>query len=322
MKSVAQLDINDMTTPTSPRIVFMGSPEFSVPSLQALAAHYNVVGVVTQPDRPAGRGQTLTPPPVKVLARQLRLPIIQPPKLRLPEAMQQLHDWQPDLIVVTAFGQILRREVLELPAYGCINVHASLLPRWRGAAPINSAILHGDPYSGVTIMRMDAGVDTGPLISQRSTAIGPDETATRLAGRLAVIGADLLVESLPGYLSGELAPQLQDESLATYAPMLKKEDGDLDFRLSAAELERKVRAFQPWPGAFTTWLGGPLKVQQARAIFDPQNETDLSPGTHTIYQGLPAICTTQGLLVLEELQPAGKKSMAGKIFLQGARNWL
>ncbi len=157
----------------------MGSPEFSVPSLQALFAHYNVAGVVTQPDRPAGRGQTLTPPPVKVLAQQLGLPIIQPQKLRLPEAMQQLGDWKPDLIVVTAFGQILRQEVLDLPAYGCVNVHASLLPRWRGAAPINAAILHGDQQTGVTIMRMDAGVDTGPLISQRATAIQPGETAAQ-----------------------------------------------------------------------------------------------------------------------------------------------
>ena len=197
--------------PAQPRVVFMGSPEFSVPSLQALSAHYKVVGVVTQPDRPAGRGQTLTPPPVKALALQLGLPSIQPQKLRLPEAMQQLRDWKPDLIVVTAFGQILRPEVLDLPAYGCVNVHASLLPRWRGAAPINAAILHGDPQSGVTIMRMEAGVDTGPLISQRAIAIQPGETAAGLAERLAALGADLLVETLPGYLSGELAPQPQDE---------------------------------------------------------------------------------------------------------------
>jgi len=300
----------------------MGSPEFSVPSLQALSAHYNVVGVVTQPDRPAGRGQTLTPPPVKVLAQQLGLPTIQPQKLRLPEAMQQLREWKPDLIVVTAFGQILRQEVLDLPTYGCVNVHASLLPRWRGAAPIHAAILHGDQQTGVTIMRMDAGVDTGPLISQRPTAIAPGETALSLSVRLAVLGADLLVESLPGYLGGELAPQPQDGSLATYAPMLKKEDGELDFKLSAVELERKVRAFQPWPGAFTSWQGGPLKVHKARCVFDPQVEAGLSPGDHSLYQGLPAICTAQGLLVLEELQPAGKKSLAGKTFLQGARNWL
>jgi methionyl-tRNA formyltransferase len=312
-----------MTTPPAyPRVVFMGSPEFSVPSLQALSAHYNVVGVVTQPDRPAGRGQTLTPPPVKVLAQQLGLPIIQPQKIRLPEAMQQLRDWKPDLIVVTAFGQILRQEVLDLPACGCVNMHASLLPRWRGAAPINTAILHGDQQTGVTIMRMDAGVDTGPLISQRPTAIEPGETATSLAERLAVLGADLLVATLPGYLSGELAPRPQDESLVAYALMLRKEDGELDFQLSAVELERKVRAFQPWPGTFTSWQGGPLKVQRARCVIDPETEAGLSPGEHTIYQGLPAICTAQGLLVLEELQPAGKKSLAGKIFLQGARNWL
>jgi methionyl-tRNA formyltransferase len=304
------------------RVVFMGSPEFSVPSLQALSAHYIVAGVVTQPDRPAGRGQTLTPPPVKVLAQQLGLPTIQPRKLRLPEAMQQLHAWKPDLIVVTAFGQILRQEVLDLPHFGCINVHASLLPRWRGAAPINAAILHGDQQTGVTIMHMDAGVDTGPLISQRSTAIALGETALSLSERLAALGADLLVESLPGYLSGELSPQPQDECLATYASMLKKEDGELDFKLSAVELERKVRAFQPWPGTFTHWQGTALKVQRARCIFDPAKEARLSPGERTIYQGFPAICTAQGLLVLDELQPAGKKPLAGKIFLQGARNWL
>jgi methionyl-tRNA formyltransferase len=308
--------------PAHLRLVFMGSPEFSVPSLQALSAHYNVAGVVTQPDRPAGRGQTLTPPPVKALALQLGLPVIQPQKLRLPEAMQQLGDWKPDLIVVTAFGQILRQEVLDIPPYGCINVHASLLPRWRGAAPINAAILHGDQQTGVTIMRMDAGVDSGPLISQRAIAIQPGETATSLSERLAALGADLLVEALPGYLSGELPPQLQDISQATYAPMLKKEDGELDFKLSAMELERRVRAFQPWPGSFTFWQGSPLKVLRACCVFDPEREAGLAPGEHTISHGLPAICTAQGLLVLEELQPAGKKCMEGKIFLQGARNWL
>jgi len=308
--------------PAHLRLVFMGSPEFSTPSLQALSAHYNVAGVVTQPDRPAGRGQTLTPPPVKAQAQQLRLPIIQPQKLRLPEAMQQLRDWKPDLIVVTAFGQILRQEVLDIPPYGCVNVHASLLPRWRGAAPINAAILNGDQQTGVTIMRMDAGVDSGPLISQRAIAIQPGETALSLSERLAALGADLLVEALPGYLSGELPPQPQDISLATYAPMLKKEDGELDFKLSAMELERRVRAFQPWPGTFTFWQGSPLKVLRACCVFDPEREAGLAPGEHTISHGLPAICTAQGLLVLEELQPAGKKCMEGKIFLQGARNWL
>ena len=306
----------------TPRVVFMGSPEYAAASLQALAAHYTVVGVVTQPDRPAGRGQAMTPPPVKILAEQLGLPILQPPKLRLPEAMQSLRAWQADLIVVAAFGQILRPEALEMPAFGCINVHASLLPRWRGAAPVTAAILHGDVQTGVTIMRMGPGIDTGPLLSQRSLEINPGDTALRLSARLAELGAELLIETLPGYLSGELTAQAQDEALATYAPQLKKEHGELDFKLSAAELERKVRAFQPWPGAFTTWPGGLLKVHRARWISDPAMEATLSAGDHTLYQGLPAIRAAQGILVLEELQPAGKKPMAGKVFLQGARNWL
>jgi len=300
----------------------MGSPEFAVPCLRALAANYAVVGVVTQPDRPAGRGQTLTPPPVKALAEQLGLPILQPQKLRQPEAMQALRDWQPDLIVVTAFGQILRPQALDMPALGCVNVHASLLPRWRGAAPINAAILHGDAHTGVTIMRMDAGVDSGPLLNQRSLEIKPAETALGLSARLAELGAELLIETLPCYLRGEIVAQAQDETLATYAPMLKKEDGELDFKLSAVELERKVRAFQPWPGAFTSWQGGLLKVHQARWISNPEIEATLAAGDHAIYQGLPAIRAAQGMLVLEELQPAGKKPMAGKVFLQGARNWL
>jgi methionyl-tRNA formyltransferase len=303
------------------RVVFMGSPEFAVPSLRLLAAHYTVAGVVTQPDRPAGRGRCLTAPPVKLLAQELGLSIIQPQKLRQPEAMGQIQDWAPDLIVVTAFGQILRPELLDLPAHGCVNVHASLLPRWRGAAPINAALLHGDEQTGVTIMRMDAGVDTGPLINQRQIAIQPAETAVSLSGRLAKLGAELLIETLPAYLKSELTLVSQDEGRATYAPMLKKEDGELDFSSSAVELERKVRAFQPWPGTFTIWLGNPLKVLRARPQLDPAIEASLSAGEHTIYQGLPAICTGQGLLILEELLPAGKKPMPGKTFLQGARNW-
>jgi methionyl-tRNA formyltransferase len=286
------------------RVVFMGSPEFAVPSLRLLAAHYTVAGVVTQPDRPAGRGRCLTAPPVKLLAQELGLSIIQPQKLRQPEAMGQIQDWAPDLIVVTAFGQILRPELLDLPAHGCVNVHASLLPRWRGAAPINAALLHGDEQTGVTIMRMDAGVDTGPLINQRQIAIQPAETAVSLSGRLAKLGAELLIETLPAYLKSELTLVSQDEGRATYAPMLKKEDGELDFSSSAVELERKVRA-----------------LLRARPQLDPAIEASLSAGEHTIYQGLPAICTGQGLLILEELLPAGKKPMPGKTFLQGARNW-
>ena len=186
----------------TPSTVFMGSPDLALPILQALAAHYPIVGVVTQPDRPAGRGQALTPPPVKVLAEKLALPVIQPRRLREPEAMERLRSWAPELIVVAAFGQILRPEVLDLPRYGCINVHASLLPRWRGAAPIQAAILHGDADTGVTIMKMDPGVDTGPLLSQRSLPISPQDTAASLSEKLSALGAELLLETLPAYLKG------------------------------------------------------------------------------------------------------------------------
>jgi methionyl-tRNA formyltransferase len=225
------------------------------------------------------------------------------------------------LIVVAAFGQILRQDVLDLPPVGCINVHASLLPRWRGAAPINAAILHGDEETGITIMRMDAGLDTGPILSQRSVRIGPDETAGSLFETLSQLGAALLLDTLPVYLSGELEPRPQPEEGITYAPMLKKEEGTLDFSRPADELERKVRAFNPWPGTYFEWDGNLLKVHKARTaiIFTYMFQ---QPGTRTIHDGLPAIFGGDNtLLVLEEVQPAGKKSMPGKAFLAGARNW-
>ncbi len=303
--------------PVTKRIVFMGSPEFALPTLRALIAHYTVVGVVTQPDRPAGRGRALMPPAVKILAQEAGIPVIQPERLREPAAMQQLREWQPELIVVAAFGQILRPEVLALPRFGCINVHASLLPRWRGAAPIQAAILHGDTHTGVTIMLMDAGLDTGPILSQRAIPILAEDTAGVLNQRLAQLGAELLLETLPLYFAGNLQPQPQDERLATYAPLLKKEDGLLDFSLSASELERRVRAFNPWPGAYMLWRGQTLKIHRARAIEEAQS----IPGQRTIYQNLPAIGCSQGLLVLDEVQPAGKKTMAGSDFLHGARDW-
>jgi methionyl-tRNA formyltransferase len=303
--------------------VFMGSPEFALPSLRRLAQSLPVVGVVTQPDRPAGRGQALTPPPVKVLAEELGIAVIQPRRLREPEAMQQLADWKPELIVVTAFGQILRPEVLDLPRYGCINVHASLLPRWRGAAPIQAAILHGDETSGVTIMRMDAGIDTGPILSQKSTPILPDDTSLSLGERLAELGAELLAQTLVGYLNGEIKPVPQEEASdqpPTYAPMLKKENGLLDFMQPAAVLERGVRAFTPWPGAFTFWQGLALKIIKAHAA-STANTPEGTPGEPVVFQGLPAMTTSQGLLIFDELQPAGKKPMAGEVFLRGARSW-
>jgi methionyl-tRNA formyltransferase len=294
----------------------MGSPEFSLAAMRALAANYNVVGVVTQPDRPSGRGKQLTPPPVKLLALELGLPVIQPNRLRGPEAVEQLRAWAPDLIVVAAFGQILRQDVLDLPAQGCINVHASLLPRWRGASPIQAAILHGDAETGVTIMRMDAGLDTGPILSQRAIPIAPDDTAASLSEKLAALGADLLMETLPRYLSGELLPTPQPEEGVTTASTLNKNDGLLEPSLVAEVLARKVRAFNPWPGAFIMWKGQPLKVHRAHVASGLS-----SPGKYSVSAGLPALGTAFRLLVLDEVQPAGKTAMSGAQFLHGARSW-
>lgn len=294
----------------------MGSPDFSLPTLRALADVYQVVGVVTQPDRASGRGRELKAPPVKTLALELGIPVMQPEKLRQPEAMEQLHAWNPDLIVVAAFGQILRKDVLELPRYGCINVHASLLPRWRGAAPINAAILAGDEETGVTIMKMDVGLDTGPMLSKRSIRLMPQDTAGSVFERLSTLGADLLIETLPEYLSGKLQPTPQPEEGMTYAPMIKKEEGQLDFSHDVSELERRVRAFNPWPGAFMDFDGTLLKVHRAGV-----EAGNVAEGQRLIVGDQPAVGARGGILILEEVQPAGKKPMSGKSFLSGARNW-
>ncbi|MEW6084185.1 MAG: methionyl-tRNA formyltransferase [Chloroflexota bacterium] len=299
------------------RIVFMGSPEFALPSLRALTGAYHVVGVVTQPDRASGRGREFKPPPVKTLALELGTPVMQPEKLRAPEAMGQLRAWSPDLIVVAAFGQILKPEVLDLPRYGCLNVHASLLPRWRGAAPINAAILHGDEETGVTIMKMDAGLDTGPMLAKRSIRIPPDGTAGSVTDALSHLGADLLIETLPRWIAGEIKPEPQDDSHTTYAPMLKKEEGRLDFTRDVHELERRVRAMNPWPGAFMDFDGAILKIHRAHV-----ESGNAEAGQRLVWQNQPAIGAFGGLLILDEVQPAGKKSMNGKSFLAGARNWV
>ena len=299
-------------------IVFMGSPSFAVPSLEALIASYNIAGVITQPDRRAGRGRNLQAPPIKEVALAHNISVLQPTSLRKDkEAMNQLRSWDPELIVVAAFGQILRQDVLELPVKGCVNVHASLLPRWRGAAPINAAILHGDEQTGITIMLMDEGIDTGPILSQRSTPITTHDDAAALSDRLSRIGAELLIETLPQYLSGDITPRKQEETKATYAPMLSKKDGELDFGRSAEYLARQVRAYHPWPGSFTTWNNNILKVLHAHAVSGAGGQA----GKKAVHQGLPAIQTKDGLLVLDEVQPAGKKASPGKNFLLGARDW-
>lgn len=300
------------------RIVFMGSPEFAIPTLEVLAVVYPIVGVVTQPDRGAGRGRKIRQSAVKVWGSEHGLPIIQPRRIKNPETIEQLKDWNPDVIVVAAFGQILPEEVLELPEWGCLNIHASLLPRWRGAAPIQASILHGDIETGITIMKMDAGLDTGPVLAQWPTPIDPEETGGQLANRLSDIGACLLLETIPPYLDGAIKPIEQDHAKATYAPMLKKSDGALDFKLTAEELARQIRAFEPWPGSFLTWNEKRIVVRKAHAT----PGTDGTPGMVTQVEDLPAVSTIQGLLVLDILQPAGRKPMPGDAFIRGAREFL
>ena len=301
------------------RVVFMGSPDFALPSLSALTKTYQVVGVVTQPDRGSGRGRELKAPPVKTLAVELNIPVMQPEKMRASEAMDQLRAWNPDVIVVAAFGQILKNDVLEMPRYGCINVHASLLPRWRGAAPINAAILHGDEETGVTIMKMDAGLDTGPMLARKSIRIGRDDTAGSVILALSSLGADLLIEKFPEYLEGNLKPVPQPAEGSTYAPMLKKGDGLLDFTHSAVQLERRVRAMNPWPCAWFEWNGNSLKVLRVSVS---GGDKAFGNGIRFVVEGKPAVQSANGALVLEEVQPAGRKPMLGKSFLAGSRDWI
>lgn len=299
------------------RIVFMGSPEFGVPSLRVVVREHTVVGVVTQPDRPGGRGREVRAPAIKRAAADLGLPLLQPEKLSSPEVFQRLKEWAPDVIIVAAFGQILRSNLLELPACGCVNVHASLLPRWRGAAPIQAAIAAGDQQTGVTIMKMDEGMDTGGIISQRSISIDAQDTGGSLLTKLSQLGAQLLPTTLDGYLSGKLRPRPQDAGRATKAPLLKKEDGLLDSALPAEALERRVRGFDPWPGAYIMWDRERLKVRRAHVA-----GTYGQAGMRVVFDGQPALTTSQGLLVLDEVQPPGKRPMNGRAFLMGARDWV
>jgi methionyl-tRNA formyltransferase len=300
------------------RVIFMGTPEFAVPTLEALADAHLVVGVVTRPDRKAGRGRELRLSPVKKVALERDLPLFQPQTLRTPEAMERLKAWGPDVIVVAAFGQILRQDVLDLPPHGCLNIHASLLPRWRGAAPVAAAIRAGDEVTGVTIMRMDAGLDTGTILEQSEPVkIEPGDTRAELKKRLAEVGADLLIRVLPTYLAGDLIPQLQPEEGVTYAEQLCKEDGQIDWQRSAVELDRQVRAFTPWPGTFTTSQGRHFKILKATPL--PAWRGDAPPGMIVALTDGHAVVTGKGALRLERVQLAGKRPMDFDAFLCGQR---
>ncbi|VAW30877.1 Methionyl-tRNA formyltransferase [hydrothermal vent metagenome] len=302
------------------KIVFMGTPEFAVPVLQTLIDTQNVVGVVTQPDRPAGRGKRLRASPVKVAAEAANVPVYQPKSLRSEAAAQPLRDWQPDMIIVAAFGQILRPHVLDLPPHGCLNIHASLLPRWRGASPIQHAILAGDAETGICLMQMDVGLDTGPVFTCASTPISVTETAVSLHDRLATLGAELLATHLDNILAGKLAATPQDDEQSTYAPMIEKEDGRLDWQQTSIALDRRIRAMTPWPGAFTTWQGKMLKIKQA-AVANGRLPTG-NPGQVVAFASNEheegaVVLTSEGGLLLQEIQLAGKRTTAVADFLRG-----
>lgn len=299
----------------------MGTPEFALPSLEQLAAHYPVVGVVTQPDRPAGRGRRMLPPPVKEMALAEGLPVYQPQRLRRLEAVEQIRAWSPDLIVVVAYGQILPPAVLEIPRYGVLNVHASLLPRWRGAAPIQGALLEGDTVTGVTIMKMDEGLDTGPILAQRQLTIGEDETAGELEQRVARLGANLLLETLPDYLNGRIEPRPQPEEGATVIHRLLKDAAEIDWRRPALDLHNQVRAFSPEPGAYTDWAGSRLKILRTRRIPD-EHDKGQKPGTVFLWEGMPAVIAGEGCLALVQVQMAGKRPMEGDMFVRGRKDFV
>lgn len=301
------------------KVVFMGTPQFAVPSLDALLdAGYEVAGVFTQPDRPVGRGHKLAACPVKERALERGCPVFQFEKLRLPEGVAQLRALEPDVMVTAAFGQILTQELLDIPKRGVVNVHASLLPKHRGSAPINWCILQGDETAGVTTMLTEAGIDTGDMLLRRETPIGALETAGELTDRLSRIGAELLVETLKGYLSGEISPIPQDSALSTYEPMLTKEMGHIDWTQPAEKIARQVRGLNPWPCAYTDSSAGRLKLYLAQPL---DGTSDAQPGTviaSSAKEGLVVACG-EGKLELLEIQAPNAKRMAAKAYLSGKK---
>lgn len=297
----------------------MGTPDFAVGALQALAqAGHEIAAVVTQPDKPKGRKHELTPPPVKTAALELGIPVLQPARVRTPECIEQIRRLQPEIIVVAAFGQLIPKAILELPKYGCINIHASLLPKYRGAAPIQWAILDGEKETGVTLMRMDEGLDTGDMIAKTVVEITPQETGGSLFDKLSEAGARLLVETLPLLETGGVVYEKQpEESPTKYACMMTKETGRLDWTLSAEEIERRVRGLYPWPGTWTYLDGKQLKIWSCRLAKEP-----VSRACGEIFaekDGRLLVQTGEGCLEILELQLEGKKRMKAEDFLRGNR---
>lgn len=298
------------------KIVFMGTPEFAVPSLKALVdSGEEVAAVVAQPDKPQGRGLKLSPPPTKVFAEERGITVLQPPGIRTEAFLRDLAELNPDIIIVAAYGKILPKSVLELPGFGCINVHASILPEYRGAAPVNWAIARGEKVTGVTIMRMDEGMDTGDILLTREVPIDDDDTGETLSGKLSLAGAELLLLALENLKRGELHPLKQNDSLATYAPMLKKEDGRIDWSKPAGEIRNLIRGMLPWPGAFTLLGGKLLKIYKAAIAEGAGKEGEVI----TAPQGVLRVMTGKGALDILELQIEGGKRLPSKDFLSGRK---
>ena len=324
------------------RLVFLGTPAFAVPSLEKLvAAGRQVLAAITQPDRPRGRGQREAPPPVKEAALRLGVPVHQPERVRRPEAVELLRSLAPDVMVVVGYGQIIPQAIIDIAPLGIVNVHSSLLPKYRGAAPVQWAIANGETRTGITTMRIDAGLDTGDILLAKETEIGPEETAIELNARLAGMGADLLLETLEGLESARIVGREQDSAQATYAPLLKKEDGLVDWSQPAASIHNRVRGLQPWPGAYTTFRGQTLHIWRARIISpaplsyvrgsemaEPgpggapsesgRSETGLAPGSLPCLKPLTVTCGL-GVLELVEVQLEGRRRMSAADFANGHR---
>lgn len=314
------------------RLIYMGTPQFAVPALEALVAHgapgallpegYEIVTVITRPDKPVGRGKEIVYSPVKQAAMAQGIPVWQPGSLKRAENIEGLAAYRADLYIVAAFGQILPQAVLDLPRYGTLNIHASLLPKYRGVSPISEAILQGESEAGVTIMLLDAGIDTGPMLLKRRLPVAEDETTGSLTRKLAELGAGALLEALPLWIAGKITPEVQDNEQASYTHMLRKEDGEIDWSRPAVVLERAVRGYTPWPGAYTAWRGKSLKIIAARA--NSEAVGDVRPGSVSLRKGgerhaaqALAIATGEGWLLVERLQLEGKKALSVEEFVRG-----
>jgi len=296
------------------RVVFLGTPEFAVPSLAALAKHHQVAAVYTQPDRPKGRGNHLAESPVKIAAKVFHIEVLQPERIRHPENLDPLKAWRAEIMVVVGYGQIIPQNIIDLPRFGILNVHASLLPKYRGAAPIQWAIANGETETGVTIMQIDAGLDTGDMLLKATLPIGRTETAPELSARLAPLGADLLIEAIEKIEAGTAKREKQNNEHATLAPILKKEDGLVDWQRPAAQIHNRWRGFNPWPGAYTFFRGQQMSITGASLA----GETQFIPGrTFTAKRRLFVACGVGTVLELLEVQLAGKKRMSAEDFLNG-----